>query len=116
MDFFIEYKWLFMVIIEVLFWVLAVAFGLTRYLLGRERLSQIILVLLVVNYSLLVPLAVLDYMQTREIATFQIATIVFIIYVLIYGKRHFLQLDASLKRKVAAWKGEVPRQSADGTK
>ncbi len=112
MDFFVENKWLFMIIVEVLFWAFAIAFGLIRYLLGRERLSLVVLALLVVNYSLLVPLAILDYIQSGEIETFQVATIAFIIYVLIYGKRHFMHFDASLKRKVLEWKGESSPQSA----
>lgn len=112
MDVFVEYKWFVMVAVEVLFWVFAIAFGLTRYLFGRERLSLFVLALLIINYSLLVPIAILDYLQSREIELFQAATIAFIIYVLIYGKSHFRHFDASMKRRVSRWKGETPAQSA----
>lgn len=112
MEFFVEYKWFFMVTVEVLFWIFAIAFGLIRYLFGRERLSLVFLALLVINYSLLVPLAVLDYLQSREIELFQAATIAFIIYVLIYGRSHFRHFDASMKRKVSQWKGEPSARSA----
>jgi hypothetical protein len=111
-DFFVEYKWFVMVAVEVLFWVLAIAFGLIRYLFGRERLSLVVLALLVINYSLLVPIAILDYLQSRDIELFQIATVAFIIYVLIYGKSHFKHFDAAMKRKVSQWKGETPPRSA----
>ncbi len=112
MDFFVEYKWFVMVAVEVFFWVLAIAFGLIRYLFGRERLSLAVLALLIINYSLLVPIAILDYLQSRDIELFQIATIAFIIYVLIYGKTHFKHFDATMKRKVSRWKGETPARPA----
>ena len=82
MDFFVENKWFFMVGTEILFWVFTIAFGLIRYLFGRDRLSLVALALLFVNELCLVLLAVLDYRETGEIAAFQIATIAFIIYVL----------------------------------
>lgn len=113
MDFFVEYKWFLMVAVEVLFWVFAIAFGLIRYLFGRDRLSLIPLALLVIDYSLLVPLAILDYIRSGEIETFQIVTIAFIIYVVIYGKRHVKHFDAYLKHKLSWWKeGTLPRSAA----
>ena len=107
MDFFVENKWFVMVGIEVLFWVLAIAFGLVRYLFGRERLSLRVLALLVVNESFLVLLAVLDYRRSAEIAT-----VLFMIYVLTYDRRDFKHVDANLKRKMSAWKREIPPRSA----
>lgn len=112
MDFFVENKWFFMVGTEVLFWTFTIAFGLIRYLLGRERLSLVALALLCVNELCLVLLAVLDYVQSGEIAAFQIATIAFILYVLVYGRRDFKHMDGYLKRKMPAWKGDTSSRSA----
>jgi hypothetical protein len=112
MDFFVENKWFFMVGTEILFWVFTIAFGLIRYLFGRDRLSLVALALLFVNELCLVLLAVLDYRETGEIAAFQIATIAFILYVLAYGRQDFKHVDGYLKRKLSAWKGESSPRSA----
>lgn len=107
MDFIIQYKWLFAVIGEIIFFVFAGSFFIMRYWLRQMRASYVFVILLILNELFLALLAVYDYIQTGKLSAFQIVTGIFYIYLIFDGKKEFEKLDHYFKRKVASWKGET---------
>lgn len=83
------------------------------------RLGNLLLALIVVEEVLanlfILGLGALDYQQAGQITSYQVVTVVFILYALTLGRQDARRLDAYLKRKVARWKGQplppgAPRQ------
>lgn len=108
-DFVLQYRWFFLVGLEVLFWVSAAGFFLLRYWFDLNRLSLLFLLLLIADNLGYLVLAVLDYTQTGVVSSFQWAIGGLLAYSLTWGKRDFQRLDRYVKGKVARWKGSPHR-------
>lgn len=107
MNFLIEYKWQLIIIGEALFLLFISAFFVMRYWFHQHAIAFGAVLLLIINELFLAILAIFDYMETGKLASFQIITIIFFIYLLIEGKKDFQKLDHYFKMKVAEWKGET---------
>ncbi|MER1956958.1 MAG: hypothetical protein ABS942_06245 [Solibacillus sp.] len=105
MDFILEYKWLFLIMGEVVFTLCAAAFLLLRYWYQLEKLSIIVFIIFLVNDLWIAFLAVMDYQRTGEFSWYQIIAVVFILYALTLGKSDMKKLDEVIKRKVAEKRG-----------
>ena len=105
MDFILEYKWLFLIMGEVVFTLCAAAFLLLRYWFQLEKLSILVLLIFILNDVWIAYLAVMDYQRTGAISWYQLIAAVFIIYALTLGKSDMKKLDVVIKRKVAEKRG-----------
>lgn len=105
MDFILEYKWLFLILGEIVFTLCAAAFLLLRYWYQLEKLSIIVFVIFIINDLWIAFLAVMDYQRTGAVSLYQIIAVVFIIYALTLGKSDMKKLDEVIKRKVAEKRG-----------
>ncbi|KYC89918.1 hypothetical protein B4102_3925 [Heyndrickxia sporothermodurans] len=106
-DFIIQYKWLLVIIGEILFFAFAGAFFIIRYWFRQPVVGYIFVILLILNELFLALLAIYDYIQTGEFSSFQVVTAIFYIYLIFEGKKEFTRIDRYFKRKVALWKGET---------
>ena len=104
MDFILEYKWFFLIGAEVSFWVLSFAFLVLRYMFDLNRVSFVVLGLIIVDNLFIAVLGLLDYARTSEFSTYQFIAVAIIVYGITFGKRDFKRLDVYLKRKVMRWK------------
>lgn len=107
MDFLMQYKWLLVIIGEILFFVFAGAFFIIRYWFNKTVVGYVFVILLILNELFLALLAIYDYIQTGKLSSFQIITAIFYIYLIFEGKKEFGRLDHYFKKKVATWKGET---------
>ncbi len=107
MDFILQYKWLFLIMGEIVFTLCAAAFLLVRYWYRLEKLSLVVLVIFIANDLWIAFLAVLDYQRTGTISLYQIIAAVFIIYALTLGKSDMKKLDEWIKQKVAEKRGKI---------
>lgn len=102
-----QYKWLFVIIGEVLFFILVAAFLIMRYWYHKTVIGYIFVILLILNELFLALLVIYDYIQTGKISIFQVVTAIFYIYLIFEGRKEFARLDLYFKKKVAIWKGEA---------
>ena len=104
MQFIIDYQWEIFITIEFLSLVSLLMFGLLRYLLNRRKLS--VLAILAFLFLLLIEalLGILIYQETKEISTFQIVIIIFVVYACTFGIIDFLKLDRWMREKVGKWR------------
>lgn len=100
-DFIIQYKWLLVIIGEILFFAFAGAFFIIRYWFRQPVVGYIFVILLILNELFLALLAIYDYIQTGEFSSFQVVTAIFYIYLIFEGKKEFTRIDRYFKRKVA---------------
>lgn len=112
-DLLVDHKWFLLMGAEVVFWVCAAAFFLTRYWFEMGRLGNLFLVMIVAEEVLanlfILGLGALDYRQAGKITGYQVAIVAFVLYALTLGRHDARRLDAFLKGKVAQWKGrDVP--------
>lgn len=105
MDYILEYKWLFLIMGEVVFTLCAAAFLLLRYWYQLEKLSIIVFLIFIVNDLWIAFLAVMDYQRTGAISWYQIIAALFILYAITLGKSDMKKLDGVIKRKVAEKRG-----------
>ena len=103
----LEHKWFLLVANEALFWALLALFLVARYVLGLGRASLVFLALFTADIAVLAALAILAYVRTGEFGAFGTVAVALIFYALIWGVEDFRKLDAYLKRKVAAHRGEA---------
>lgn len=115
-NFLIQYKWQLIIIGEALFLLLISAFFIMRYWFRQHAIALGAVLLLIINELFLVLLAVFDYKETGKVASFQIVTIIFFIYLLLEGKKDFRKLDNYFKRKVAKWKYKTGTELHEGEK
>jgi len=98
-NFILEYKWLFFIFGEIIFWGSIIGFLLLRYGLGLDKLSKYLIIIWLLSDLWLLALGVLDYIETGSIDAFQIVIVVVLIYVFTAGKSDLQKLDRMIKRK-----------------
>src|SRR5699024_9840119 len=98
-NFILEYKWLFFIFGEIIFWGSIIGFLLLRYGLGLDKLSKYLIIIWLLSDLCLLALGVLDYIETGSIDAFQIVIVVVLIYVFTAGKSDLQKLDRMIKRK-----------------
>ncbi|WP_221566796.1 hypothetical protein [Alkalihalobacillus sp. TS-13] len=105
-EFISEYKWLFFIVGEIIFWGSVIGFLLVRYLFNLEKLSKYLIVIWLVSDIWLLMIGIIDYRNTGEFDTFQVVITAFLIYALTFGKNDFKKLDRFIKRTIKKLKGE----------
>lgn len=105
-DFILEYRWIFFILGEIVFWVSIVSFLLLRYGFGLEKLSKYVIIIWLLSDLWLLTLGVMDYVKTGVIDSFQIIIVVVLAYALTSGKSDLQKLDNLIKRKLAKRKGQ----------
>src|SRR5699024_11055762 len=105
-NFILEYKWLFFIYGEIIFWGSIIGFLLLRYGLGLDKLSKYLIIIWLLSDLWLLAIGVLDYIETGSIDAFQIVIVVVLIYVFTAGKSDLQKLDRMIKRKFE--KGKNP--------
>lgn len=98
-NFILEYKWLFFIFGEIIFWGSIIGFLLLRYGLGLDKLSKYLIIIWLLSDLWLLALGVLDYIESGTIDAFQIVIVVVLIYVFTAGKSDLQKLDRMIKRK-----------------
>lgn len=106
MDFIVNNKWAFLIAAEVVFWICAIAFLIFRYWFKLNNISNLFIIIFIMNDLWIAFLAFLDYQQTGEFSIYQIIIVLIIAYAMTLGKSDFKKLDFFVKRKVAKIKGE----------
>lgn len=101
-----EYRWVFFIITESVFWVSLVGFFITRYWFGMTKFSVLAAVMIVANELIIFGLGVADFVATGQLSRYQVVIVIILIYTFTYGKHDFKKLDAFIERKVKQWKGE----------
>src|SRR5690625_1957259 len=97
-NFILEYKWLFFIFGEIIFWGSIIGFLLLRYGLGLDKLSKYLIIIWLLSDLWLLALGVLDYIETGSIDAFQIVIVVVLIYAFIAGKSDLKKLVRLIKR------------------
>lgn len=105
MDFIIDYQWEIFIIAEVLSLVSILLFGVVRYILSKQKLSLLFLLLFIGLLILEAALAILIFRETGEISTFQIIITIFVIYACTFGINDFKKLDRWMRLKIGNWRG-----------
>ncbi|MDL4841226.1 hypothetical protein [Aquibacillus rhizosphaerae] len=105
-DFILQYKWVFFITGEIVFWLTIIGFLIARYLFNIEKWSKYFIVIWLLSDVGLLFIGILDYRNTGRFDTFQVIITVFLIYAFTFGKKDFKKLDRLIKRKIMQWKGE----------
>lgn len=101
----IKFQWEIFIALEVLSVVSLLVFGFFRYVLNKRKVSVLAIVAFL---GLLVAeafLALLIYNETKEISTFQIVVIIFLLYACTFGIFDFLKLDRWMRKTIGKWRG-----------
>lgn len=106
MSIFIEYRWLFLIGAEIVFWVSAISFFLLRYGFRLRKSSFVAGIVLLLNEVFILTLGVIDYYETGKFSNFQIIVVLILLYAIFYGKKDLKKLDIRVQRMVAKWRNE----------
>src|SRR5690625_3215685 len=87
-NFILEYKWLFFIFGEIIFWGSIIGFLLLRYGLGLDKLSRYLIIIWLLSDLWLLTLGVIDYVKLGSIDAFQIVIIVVLIYAFTVGNSY----------------------------
>lgn len=107
-EFILQYKWVFLILGEVIFWVSLLGFFIVRYAFGLEKLSKYFIFLWLASDAWLLVLGIMDYRDTGTFDTFQVIIVLFLLYALTFGRNDMRKLDQWMKRNIRKWKGEPP--------
>src|SRR5699024_8652540 len=105
-NFILEYKWLFFIFGEIIFWGSIIGFLLLKNGLELDKISKYLIIIWLLSDLWLLALGVLDYIETSSIDAFQIVIVVILIYVFTAGKSDLQKLYRMIKRKFE--KGKNP--------
>lgn len=106
MEFIVNYQWGIFITIEILSIVTLILFGVFRYLFNNRKTSVVMIVSFIALLLLEGLLAIIVYQETKEISTFQIVVLIFILYACTFGVFDFLKLDRWMRKKLGEWRGE----------
>jgi hypothetical protein len=99
MEFIYQHKWQLLLLLETFSYVITFLVFFSRYWLESEALFRFF-----VSFEILtgwVPdiiLAIIDYVKTQQVGPFICFVFIFLIYCLIWGKKHIEKLDAAAKK------------------
>lgn len=98
----VTYQWYLFILLEVISTLGALGFIYTRYKIKNRRLSQLLLFVFISPLVLEAVLALVIYQQTKEITSFHIVIILFLLYACTFGVADFKKID----RMVRIWLGK----------
>lgn len=105
MNFLLEYQWQIFILAEVLSLISLLLFGITRYLFNKYKISLIFLLTFLGLFVVEGGLALLIYLETGEISTFQIVILIFILYACTFGINDFRKLDRWMRKSIGKLRG-----------
>lgn len=101
----IMFQWEIFIALEVLSVVSLLVFGFFRYVLNKRKLSVLAIVAFLGLLVAEAGVALLIYKETKEISTFQIVVIIFLLYACTFGIFDFLKLDRWMRKTIGKWRG-----------
>ena len=99
-----EHQWGIFITIEILSIISLFIFGFLRYLFNKQRISLLAIGAFLVLLLIEALLGILIYQETKEISTFQIVIIIFVVYACTFGIIDFLKLDRWMRKTVGKWR------------
>ena len=104
LQFIVEHQWGIFITIEVLSIISLFLFGFLRYLFNKQRLSLLAIIAFLVLLLIEALLGILIYQETKEISTFQIIIVIFVVYACTFGIIDFLKLDRWMRKVIGKWR------------
>jgi hypothetical protein len=101
----IEYQWEVFIALEVFSIVSLLLFGVMRYLFDKRKFSVFFLICFIALLLLEAILAILIYLKTGRISTFQVVITIFVLYACTFGIFDFLKLDRWMRKKMGELRG-----------
>ncbi len=102
----IAYQWELFIFAEIVSWLSLVLFLVIRYAFQRFSISILFLMLFLGATVFELVLAIFDYQETGEIATFQMIIFIFVLYAFTFGIGDFRKMDRYLKDKIGKYRGQ----------
>ncbi|AOV07727.1 hypothetical protein [Sporosarcina ureilytica] len=100
----VNYQWGIFIAIEIFSIVSLLLFGFFRYLLNKQHVSTNMIISFIALLLLEGLLAIIVYTETKEISTFQVGVLIFILYACTFGVYDFLRLDCWMRKKIGEWR------------
>jgi hypothetical protein len=104
LQFIVAHQWEIFITIEILSVISLLLFGFLRYVLNKQRLSLLAIIAFLVLLLIEALLGILIYQETKEISTFQIIILLFVVYACTFGIFDFLKLDRWMRKTVGKWR------------
>ena len=104
MELLITFQWEIFIALEVLSMLALLLFGFVRYFLNKKKLSLLFIIAFLILLVLEALLAILIYQETKEISSFQMVVIIFVLYACTFGMTDFKKLDRWMRRKIGKWR------------
>lgn len=105
MEFILSYHWEIFIVIEILFIISILLFGVFRYFLNKSKQSIVFIVAFLFLLLLEASLGLYVYKQTGEISTFLIIITIFLLYACTFGIVDFIRLDRWMREKIGKFRG-----------
>ena len=99
-----EHQWGIFITIEILSLISLFLFGFLRYLFNKKKVSLLAIIAFLVLLLIEALLGILIYQETKEISTFQIIIVIFVVYACTFGIIDFLKLDRWMRKRVGKWR------------
>jgi hypothetical protein len=96
-----ELKWILLIAMETLAWILTAGFVVLRYWFRQERASMVALVAMIVDTFGILVLGVVDWLQTGRFSAYQIVVAALLVYALTLGREDARRLDRWLGARVS---------------
>ena len=103
-QFIVAHQWEIFITIEILSVISLLIFGFLRYVLNKQRLSLLAIIAFLVLLLIEALLGILIFQETKEISTFQIIIVIFVVYACTFGIFDFLKLDRWMRKTVGKWR------------
>ncbi len=88
-----ELKWILALALEAAFWLMLAAFLVLRYRYGREGITRLFVVGVVLDTAGILALGVWDYAETGKVSIYTAFIAGLVVYSLTVGKEHLRRLD-----------------------
>lgn len=98
-DLIVNFKWYLFIIGEIIFWGCIVSSLIVRYKYNNKKISQFLIKIWFISDLWLLILAVIVYLKTGEIDTFQIIILLALIYGFTEGKKDLKKLDIYFEKR-----------------
>ena len=88
-----ELKWILAVALEAAFWLMLAAFLVLRYRYGKEGITRLFVIGVVLDTAGILALGVWDYAETGRVSIYTAFIGGLVVYSLTVGKEHLRRLD-----------------------
>ena len=88
-----ELKWILAVALEAAFWLMLTAFLVLRYRYGKEGITRLFVIGVVLDTAGILALGIWDYAETGRVSIYTAFIAGLVVYSLTVGKEHLRRLD-----------------------